>query len=93
MRKGGRHEAAKVKEAPSNVLFMHLPYVSIVKNTMLNIVAHESTHGPRRNKAKKNQHHTFQPGHPRQYYCVSSALSFGERTNSGVIISHVEVAD
>ena len=42
-------------------------------------------------KAKKNQQHTFQPGHPRQYYCVSNALSFGERTGSGVF--HVEMAD
>ncbi len=42
-------------------------------------------------KAKRNQQHTFQPGHPRQYYCVSNALSFGERTGSGVF--HVEMAD
>ena len=42
-------------------------------------------------KAKKNRHPTFQPGHPRQYYSGSNALSFGERTGSGVF--HVEVAD
>ena len=42
-------------------------------------------------KGKKNRHTTFQPGHPRQYYSCSNALSFGERTGSGVF--HIEMAD